>query len=140
MVTRRVIWCTMTSMCLSWISITLGAVHGVHFLHDVDLGGALAEDGEDLLGVHRTFDQLGADLDVVAVGNLERHALGDLVGDRLDHAVFLRCAGIGVRGQDDLATAIVLHDLDAAGELGDRGLTLRGAGLEKLGDTGKDPG
>ena len=75
---------------------------------------ALAEDGEDLLGVHRTFDQLGADLDVVAVGNLERHALGDLVGDRLDHAVFLRCAGIGVRGQDDLATAIVLHDLDAA--------------------------
>ena len=119
---------------------TLGAVHGVHFLHDVDLGGALAEDGEDLLGVHRTFDQLGADLDVVAVGNLERHALGDLVGDRLDHAVFLRCAGIGVRGQDDLATAIVLHDLDAAGELGDRGLTLRGAGLEKLGDTGKTLG
>ena len=36
-----------------------------------------------------------------------------------------------------MATAIVLHNLDGAGELGNRGLTLRGTGLEKLGNTGK---
>ena len=34
----------------------LGAVHGVHFLHDVHLCGARAEDAQDLLRVDGAFD------------------------------------------------------------------------------------
>ena len=57
----------MTSILLVVDIHALGAVHGVHFLHDVHLCGARTEDAQDLLRVDGAFDELGAGFDMVAV-------------------------------------------------------------------------
>src|SRR5699024_110779 len=82
-----------------------------------------AEDAQNLLRIHRALGELLADLDVVAVGDQQRHALGDGVRDRV-RAV--------VRRDRDLALLVVLLDLDTTRELGDRREAGRGAGLEQL--------
>ena len=110
----------------------LGAVHGVHFLHDVHLCGARAEDAQDLLRVDGAFDELGAGFDMVAVLDQHRRTTGHRVDDRLD--------GVVVRLQGDLTAALGVFHLDHAGELRDRSLALRGTGFEKLGDTRKTLG
>ena len=69
---------------------------------------------------------------MVAVLDEHRRATGHRVGDRLDGGV--------VRRQRDLAAAVGVLHLHDAGELGDRRLTLRGTGLEQLGDTGQTLG
>ena len=105
----------------------LGTVHGVHFLHNVHLGGARAEDAQDLLRIDGAFDQLGAGFDMIAVLDQHRGATGHRVDDRFD--------GFVVRLQHDLTAALGVFHLDHACELRDRSLALRGTSFEKLGNT-----
>ena len=59
---------------------TLLAVDVLHLVDQVLLGRAGAEDAQHLLGVDRADDELGADLDVLAVGDQQARALADRVG------------------------------------------------------------
>src|SRR5699024_1217618 len=67
------------------------------------------------------------DAHVAAVLNEQAGTGGDLF-----HDLF----GSVIGGDDDLASAVGVLDRDAAGHFGDRGFTLRGAGLEQFGHTG----
>ncbi len=89
---------------------TLRAVHLLHLAHQVQLGLARAHHAQHLVRVDRTFQQLLADLDVVAVLQLPLGAvhrdrreplpLGQLVVDDLLAAV--------VRNDGDLPVAVVV--------------------------------
>src|SRR5690606_27848354 len=113
---------------------TLGAVHLLHLANQVQLGFPRTHHAQHLVRVDRTFQQLLADVDVVAVLQLafgavhvdhrEALALRQLVVDDLVAAV--------VRDDGDLPVPVVVLQADAARSIGDRGLALRDAGLEQL--------
>src|SRR6476469_8242499 len=107
---------------------TLLAVDRLDLVDQVHLHRAGAEDAQDLLGVDRTLDQLGADGHVVAVRDQQARALADRVGVLV---------GAVVRHQHDAAGLVGVLHADPAGGLGDRGHTLGGAGLEQLDHTGQ---
>ena len=94
----------------------------------MDLHSADTTDTKNFLRVDSADVQLLAELDMFAILNKEGCALEHRVGNRLVTVV---------RGQDELAAAIRVLDRDLTCGLGDRGRTLRGTGLEQLGDAGK---
>ena len=111
---------------LDVLGVDVHALADVDLLHLVDqvlLHGTGAEDPQNLLRVHRAQRELLADLDVVAVGDQQGHALGDGVGHRLRTIV---------RSHRDPSLLVVLLDLDPTRELGDRREAGRSTGLEEL--------
>ena len=101
----------------------LRAVDLLDLVDQVLLRGPRAEDAQHLLRVDGALDQLGADLDVVAVAHQQPGPLGDRVGE-LFRAV--------IRGEHDAADPFGLVDRDPTRELRDRALALGGACLEQL--------
>ncbi len=94
---------------------TLLAVHPLHLVDEVLLGGTRAEDAKDLLGVDRALDELVTHVDVVTVGDEQARTLAHRVRVLL---------GAVVRREQDATRLVGVLDLDAAGGLGDRGDTL----------------
>src|SRR6202012_5084149 len=122
---------------------TLGAVDLLNLLGQVDLHLTRALYAQPLVRVGRAFHQLLAHLDVVAVGKQPLGAvlvlehpqaltLGQLVVDHFLAAI--------VRNDGDLVEALAVLQPHPAGDVGDRCLTTRHAGLEQLLHTGQTAG
>src|SRR5215218_2886156 len=101
---------------------TLAGVDLLDLLDQVPLGGPDAEHPQHLLGVGDAVDDRLADLDLLAVLDPEPGPPGD------DGHPLLAL----VRGHGDLHALLDVLDPDPAGELGDGGHALGGAGLEQL--------
>ena len=109
----------------------LVAVHLLHLVHEVLLGGSHALDLEQFLGIPGTLDDGVAGPDLLPVGDLKTGARRDRVGILVTV----------VSDDEDLAaTAVVLTDPDYAGGTSQRGLALRGASLEEFDHTGQTAG
>ena len=122
---------------------TLRAVDLLDLVDEVDLHLARALHAQHLVRVGRAFHQLLADLDVVAVGEQPLGAvlvlehpqpltLGELVVDDFLATV--------VGNDGDLVEALALLEPDPTGDVGDRRLAPRHAGLEQLLHTGQTAG
>ncbi|CVM13872.1 Uncharacterised protein [Streptococcus pneumoniae] len=106
----------------------LGLVHVLHLVHEEPLRGPRAEHAQDLLRVHGAGHELRAHRHVLAVGHEDARTAQHRVGDLL---------GAVVRREQQAHGRLGVLDGHAAGDLGDRGHALRGAGLEELLDAGQ---
>ena len=123
--TFRSIWPTMISRCLSSISTPWRPVNVLDLTQQVPLHGLFAGDPQDVVRHQRPFDQSVAGPNPVAGVNPQVLAMRNLVL-ALDAAFVLDDDG-------PLAAALLVQQLDAAGDLGHHRRLLRPAGLEDLG-------
>ena len=102
----------------------LGAVDLLHLGHQVELDVGAAADREQVGRVERALVELLADLDLVAVGDVQ-------AGPRREAVGVLLAAGLG---DDHFQRFVGLFDRDLAGRLGHLRQALRFARLEELDD------
>ena len=129
---RRVIWRTISSMCLSLDRHTLVAVHLLHLFDEVQLRLADALDLHDLLRVEGTVGDRVAGLDVLAVGDDRR-------GCRCGRTTWCSSpwSSMTVTGMPLPSSSPMRTHAAGAGQAG---RTRGRAGLEQLDDAGQTAG